>query len=154
VTARARLAGAPGVPLVAVVAVLVALGATGCGGSDPHAIVHVKQTVRAALAAVAAGNGPAFCDLATPHVQATLAATDPGSSCADVVDRLGDQLSAEVKLGMSTAVVHDVVVLGDRATVHAADISSTQGVLSGFLEPQAPPTTLTRQRDGQWKISS
>jgi hypothetical protein len=144
------LAGAPGVPLVAV---LVALGAAGCGSSDPHAIPQVKQTVRTALAAVAAGNGPAFCALATAHVQATLAAADPGSSCADVVDRLSTQLSADVKLGMRTAVVHDVVVHGDRATVHAADISSTEGVLSGFLEPQAPPTTLTRQRGGQWKLS-
>jgi hypothetical protein len=140
---RARLAGV----LAAAVLVLA-----GCGGAGADA-AKVKRTVQRALAALADGNGPAFCALGTPGAQAELARTTPGASCADVVRRISDQLSDRVRLGLRYARVGKVSLSGDHASIRGGDITSTRGAIKGFLQASAAPTKLTRQPDGSWKIA-
>ncbi|MGI8712940.1 MAG: hypothetical protein ACR2NR_07120 [Solirubrobacteraceae bacterium] len=131
---------------------VAALTVAGCGSAGA-ASVQVKQTVRRALAALADGDGAGFCALATPSGQSLLAETQPGATCDSVVDRISRELSPSVKLGLLHAQVAKVTVAGNRATVRAADIGSSRGTVKGFLQASAPPTNLTRQADGSWKIS-
>jgi hypothetical protein len=49
--------------------------------------------------------------------------------------------------------VGTVTINGDHASIRDGDITSTQGKLKGFLQASAPPTKLTRQSNGTWKIS-
>lgn len=144
---RARLAG------VLVVAVLVLVGCGGGRAADAGDAANVKRTVQRALTALADGNGPAFCALATAGAQAELARTTPGASCAGVVRRISRQLSDRVKLGLRYARVGKVSLSGDRATIRAGDITSTRGTVKGFLQASAAPTQLIRQADGSWKIA-
>ena len=144
---RARLAGA----LAA-----AALGLAGCGGGGGGGgadAAKVKLAVQRALAALADGNGPAFCALATTGAQAELARTTPGASCADVVRRISNQLSGQVRLGLRNARVGKVSLSGAHASIRAGDITSTRGTVKGFLQASAAPTKLTRQSDGSWKIA-
>jgi hypothetical protein len=146
ISRRLRLTGALG-------AAVVAVAVTGCGGGGSADASQVKRTVQRALAALADGNGPAFCALATAGAQAELARTTPGASCPDVVIRISHQLSPKVKLGLRHAQVGTVTISGDRASIRDGSITSTEGKLTGFLQASAPPTKLARQSDGTWKIS-
>jgi hypothetical protein len=147
ISRRVRLAGALGLVMAVAVA---GCGGGGGGGADA---AKVKQTVRRALAALADGNGPAFCALATAGAQAELARTTPGARCPRVVRTISHQLSPQVKLGLRNARVGTVTINGDHASIRDGDITSTQGKLKGFLQASAPPTKLTRQSNGAWKIS-
>jgi hypothetical protein len=144
ISVRVRLVGPLGIALLAV---------AGCGGGSRADAAKVKQTVRRALTALADGNGPAFCALATPGAQAQLARTIPGASCPQVVDRISHQLSPQVKLGLRHARVGAVSISGDHASIRNGAITSTRGRLKGFLQASGPPTRLTRQSDGTWKIA-
>jgi hypothetical protein len=146
ISRRLRLTGALG-------AAVLAVAATGCGGGGGADAAKVKQTVQRALTALADGNGPAFCALATPGAQAELARTTPGASCPDVVTRISHQLSPKVKLALRHARVGTVTISGDRASIRDGSITSTQGKLTDFLQASAPPTKLARQSDGTWKIA-
>jgi hypothetical protein len=134
-------------------AVAVSVAAAGCGGGGGADAAKVKQTVRRALTALADGNGPAFCALATAGAQAELARTTPGAGCPQVVRRISRQLSPNVKLGLRNARVGTVTINGDHASIRDGDITSTRGTLKGFLQASAPPTRLSRQSSGTWKIS-
>jgi hypothetical protein len=141
-------------PRLAGVLAVAVLGLAGCGGGGANAdAAKVKQTVERALAALADGNGPAFCALATTGAQAELARTTPGASCADVVRRISNQLSDQVRLGLRHARVGKVTLAGGHASIRAGDITATQGTVKGFLQASAAPTKLTRQSDGTWKIA-
>jgi hypothetical protein len=142
---RVRLTGALGLA--------VSVAVAGCGGGGGADAAKVKQTVRRALTALADGNGPAFCALATAGAQAELARTTPGAGCPQVVRRISHQLSPKVKLGLRNARVGTVTVNGDHASIRDGDITSTRGTLKGFLQASAPPTRLSRQSSGTWKIS-
>jgi hypothetical protein len=144
---RLRLTGALGL------AVAVSVAAAGCGGGGRADAAKVKQTVRRALTALADGNGPAFCALATAGAQAELARTTPGAGCPQVVRRISHQLSPKVKLALRNARVGTVTIKDDQASIRDGDITSTRGTLKGFLQASAPPTRLTRQSSGTWKIS-
>jgi hypothetical protein len=91
--------------------------------------------------------------LATTGAQAELARTTPGASCADVVRRISNQLSDQVRLGLRHARVGKVTLAGGHASIRAGDITATQGTVKGFLQASAAPTKLTRQSDGSWKIA-
>ena len=147
ISRQVRLAGALG---LAVTAAAAGCGGGGGGGADA---AKVKQTVRRALAALADGNGPAFCALATAGARAELARTTPGATCPDVVTRISHQLSPAVKVGLRHARVGTVSVNGDHASIRDGNITSTRGTLKGFLQASAPPTKLTRQSNGTWKIA-
>jgi hypothetical protein len=124
----------------------------GCGGGGADT-AKVKRTVQRALTALADGNGPAFCALATTGAQAELARTTPGASCAGVVRRISHQLSDTVRLGLRHARIGKVSLSGDHASIRAGDITSTRGTIKGFLQASAAPTRLIRQSDGSWKIA-
>lgn len=149
ISRRLRLTGASG---AAVLAIAAAAGCGGGGGGGADA-AKVKQTVQRALTALADGNGPAFCALATSGAQAELARTTPGASCPEVVTRISHQLSPKVTLALRHARVGAVTISGDRASIRDGSITSTQGRLTGFLQASAPPTRLARQPDGTWKIA-
>jgi hypothetical protein len=134
-------------------AVSVSVAVGGCGGGGGADAAKVKQTVRRALTALADGNGPAFCALATAGAQAELARTTPGARCPQVVRRISHQLSPKVRLGLRNARVGTVTINGEHASIRDGDITSTRGTLKGFLQASAPPTRLTRQPSGTWKIS-
>ena len=148
ISPRVRVAGTLGTTALAVVAV----GCGGHGNTEADA-AKVKQTIRRALSALADGDGPGFCALATAGAQAELASTTPGARCPQVVRTISQQLSPQVKLGLRHARVGPVTINGDHASIRDGDITSTQGRLKGFLQPSAPPTSLTRQSNGTWKIS-
>jgi hypothetical protein len=133
----------------------MAVSVAGCGGGGGTGAdaAKVKQTVRRALTALADGNGPGFCALATAGAQAELASTTPGGTCPQVVRTISHQLSPQVKLGLRHARVGTVTINGDHASIRDGDITSTQGRLKGFLQASGPPTKLTRQANGTWKIS-
>jgi hypothetical protein len=143
---RSACAGA----LAAVVLALAGCGAGAGGGADAAA---VKRTVQHALAALANGDGAAFCALATRGARAELQRTTPGATCPEVVRRISDQLSPTITLALRHARVGAVTLRGNRATIHAGQITSTQGSLKGFLQAAAPPTTLARQANGAWRIA-
>lgn len=131
--------------------------AAGCGGSSGAGVAEtakVKQTVRAALADLARGDGQAFCALATPAGQAKLARTLPGYSCAQLVAYVGGHLPPAGKEGLLHAQVQRVTISGATARVRSADITATQGSLKGLLNDGGRPTTLIRQSDGSWKINA
>jgi len=128
-----------------------ALAVAGCGGSADTS--KVKQTVRRALAALATGDGATFCALATPSGQAQLTHALPGHTCAQVVATISVDLSPTVKLGLQNARVGTVTRHGDHASILASQITASKGSLTGFLQESGPPTKLTEQADGSWKIS-
>jgi hypothetical protein len=144
ISPRVALAGSLGIGVLAI---------AGCGGGSGTDAAKVKQTIRRALTALADGNGPGFCALATPGAQAELARTTPGANCPQVVVRINHQLSPQVKLGLRNARVGTVTVSGDHASIRNGSITSTRGRLKGFLRASGPPTRLIRQPDGSWKIA-
>jgi hypothetical protein len=134
---------------VAVSAVLAACG----GGSSNNDAAQVKQTVTRAFRALATGDGATLCSLATPAGQKTLAAGLPHSTCAAVVKAVSVHLSPQQKAGLESVQIKKVVVNGIHATVSDADLTSARGTLKGFINPNSPPTKLTKQSDGSWELS-
>jgi hypothetical protein len=133
---------------------LIAAGCGGGGSSTSADSVKVKQTVQHALADLANSDGRGFCALATTSGQAQLARTLPGTSCAKLVALVGAHLSKAARAGLLHVQVKQVRIKGSTATVRAADITSSQGSLKGFLNDSGKPTTLLRQADGTWKINA
>jgi nitrous oxide reductase accessory protein NosL len=143
--------GSLSIRLLAAVAVSAVLAA--CGGSGNNDAAQVKQTVTRAFRALATGDGAILCSLATPAGQKTLAAGLPHSTCAAVVEAVSVHLSAQQKAGLESVQIKKVEVSGIHATVSDADLTSARGTLKGFINPNSPPTKLTKQSDGSWKLS-
>jgi hypothetical protein len=139
--------------LLAAVAVSAALAACGGSSSTNNDAAQVKQTVSRAFSALATGDGPTLCSLATPAGQKELASGLPHSTCAAVVKLVSEHLSPQQKAGLESVQVKNVVVSGNQATVSDADLTSAHGTLKGFINPKSPPTKLTKQSDGSWKLS-
>jgi len=136
----------------AVTALLVGFLVAGCGGGTDD-VAKVKQTMTRFLAAMADGDGATACSLATASAQAKLERASPGTSCEQDVSILSGRLSSEIKDGLRSAQIKKVTIDRDTATVQDADITSTRGSLTGFLQPGSAPTVLKKQSDGSWKIS-
>jgi hypothetical protein len=136
-----------------VTVLLAALLIVGCGGgSDDSA--NVKKTMTRLYSALASGDGATACSLATPSGRAKLErGVGKGASCVQIVALLGASLPAKIKEGLRSVQVKKVTIHGNTATVQEADVTSTSGSLSGFLRPGSPPTILTKQADGTWKVS-
>lgn len=115
----------------------------------------MKTAMEQFLHAAASGDAVTACGLVTPEGQASLvqALGSPGSSCIQTIASVSATLSQDTKDGLATATISKVSVDGQTATVNAEDITSTQGDLSAFFGPGSPPTVLTQQPDGSWKIS-
>jgi hypothetical protein len=141
-----------GIRLLAAVAVSAALAACG-GGSSNNDAAQVKQTVSRAFRALATGDGATLCSLATAAGQQELASGLPHSTCAAVVKLVSEHLSPQQKAGLESVQVKNVVINGNHATVSDADLTSAHGTLKGFINPNSPPTKLTKQSDGSWKLS-
>jgi hypothetical protein len=137
--------------MVAVGALLAACGSSSSSSSGDASAV--KSTLKRAFHAVATGDGPGFCSLATPAGQKTLANAIPNASCATVIRKVSTQLSAAQKAALNSVQIKKVKITGSQATVSASDITSTSGSLKGFLQPGSAPSVLTKQSDGSWKIS-
>ncbi len=134
----------------ALAAAVVALSGAGCGSSSD--VVQIRQTVARALHAIGSGDGAGFCSLATRVGQAKLARTVPGSTCAQVVQLVGEHLSPVQKSGLQSVKVGQVMIKGDQASVTASAITSSRGTLEGFLQKGSSATLLTKS-GGTWKIS-
>ncbi len=129
------------------------LGA-GCGGADTGAdAAKIKQTVTQELGDLARGDGPGACALATPTGQTELASASPHKTCPEAITLVSQNLAPEVKQGLLSVKVNKVTITGGSATVNNADITSTQGTVSSFLDPASAPTVLVKQPDGSWKIA-
>jgi hypothetical protein len=141
--------------LLAAVAVSAALAACGGGGSSSNNndAAQVKQTVSRAFSALATGDGATLCSLATPAGQKELASGLPHSTCPAVVKLVSEHLSPQQKAGLESVQVKKVVIDGNQATVSDADLTTARGTLKGFIDPKSPPTKLTKQSDGSWKLS-
>jgi hypothetical protein len=141
--------------VIAVGALIAACGSSSSSGSGSGSsdVAAVKSTLQRAFRAVSAGDGPGFCSLATPAGQKTLARAIPNASCATVIRKVSTQLSPTQKAALNSIQIKKVKISGRRATVSAADITSTHGSLKGFLQPNSAPSVLTKQPDGTWKIS-
>jgi hypothetical protein len=138
--------------LLAAVAVSAALAACG-GSSSNNDVAQVKQTLSRAFRALATGDGATLCSLATPAGQKELASGLPHSTCPAVVKLVSEHLSPQQKAGLESVQVKKVVVSGNQATVSDADLTSARGTLKGFITPTSPPSKLTKQSDGSWKLS-
>jgi nitrous oxide reductase accessory protein NosL len=144
--------GSLSIRLLAAVVVSAVLAACG-GGSSNNDAAQVKQTVTRAFRALATGDGATVCSLATPAGQKTLAAALPHSTCPTVIKLVSVHLSPQQKAGLESVQIKKVEVNGIHATVSDADLTSAHGTLKGFINPNSPPTKLTKQSDGSWKLS-
>lgn len=137
------------------IAVAAGIAVAGCGAAntDGATATRVKQTVQAALSDLAAGDGHAFCALATPAERARLAAEFASRSCPAAMHGVGADLSPAHRTALRHAQVRTVTIDGGTATVSAAAITTTSGSASGFLSDDGKPTTLVRRRDGSWMIN-
>ena len=140
--------------LLTLASLLIAACGGGGGGSSEDETA-VKDTLEQFLHAVAAGDGVTACALATPEGQAKLVAEvgQAGSNCTEVVSFFAASFSQDTRDGLATAKVKKVSFDGEKATVDDGDITSTQGDLGAFLDPDSHPTVLSRQPDGTWKLS-
>ncbi len=137
------------------VAVAAGIAAAGCGtsASGDGGQAQVTRTVQAALSALAAGDGRAFCALATPAEQAHLARALARPSCPDAMHAAGVGLTATHRAALRHVVVKRVTVNGATATVSAADVVTPADPGKGFLNDDGRPTTLVRRPNGSWLIS-
>jgi hypothetical protein len=137
------------------VAVAAGIAAAGCGtaSTESPGEAQVKHTVQAALSALAAGDGHAFCALATPAERARLARALARGSCPAAMHAVGTGLTPAHRAALHHVEVRRVTVSGDRATVRAADIATPGDPGKGFLSDDGKPTTLVRRPDGSWLIS-
>jgi hypothetical protein len=137
------------------VAVAAGIAAAGCGtaGSDAAGQAQVKRTVQVALGDLAAGDGRAFCALATPAERARLARVFARGNCAAAMHGVGSGLSPAHRAALRHVEVSRVTVAGTTATVRAADIATPDDPGKGFLSDHGKPTTLVRRADGRWLIN-
>jgi hypothetical protein len=137
------------------IAVAAGIAAAGCGAAntDRASVTRVKQTVQAALGDLAAGDGHAFCALATPAERARLAAAFAHHSCSAAMHEVGLGLSPAHRATLRHTEVRTVTITGATARVSAAAIASTSGSVKGFLSDDGQPTTLVRRPGGSWMIS-
>jgi hypothetical protein len=142
-------------------AALVIAGCGGGSGASRADVAAVKQVMARAFAALANGDGETVCSLATQSGQqkivpdlSKIQASVPGATCPSVIREATRLLPPQIKEGMRSVVIKKVTMNGNDATVQDADIGSTRGTLMGFLHPGGEPTTLMKQSDGSWKISS
>jgi tripartite-type tricarboxylate transporter receptor subunit TctC len=138
----------------AIMVTATALVAAGCGGGlDDTA--KVKQTMTRYLSAVGAGDGATTCSLLTPSGQAAFERFKRAAagSCPLLVTVFNAGLPAQVKTALRHAQIKKITINGNTATVRHADITSTKGDLSSVVPPGSPPTVLTKQSDGSWKLS-
>jgi hypothetical protein len=134
--------------------VLAGVLLAGCGSSTSSAdAAKIEQTVMAELADLANGNGAAACALATPTGQTELASASPNHTCVAAIDLVSENLSPAIKQALLHAKVNKVVITGGSATVSNADITSTAGSLTSFLNPSTTPTVLVKQPNGSWEIA-
>jgi hypothetical protein len=133
---------------------LAGLLSAGCGGVDTSGdAAKIRQTVTQELGDLARGDGPGACALATPTGQTELASGSPHKTCSEAITLVSQNLAPEVKQGLLSVKVNKVTISGGSATVSNADITSTQGSVSSFLDPASAPTVLVKQPDGSWKIA-
>jgi hypothetical protein len=140
----------------AVVATLVvSTAAVGCGGGSgrPADAAGVRQTVTRFLHALGRGDGAAVCALATPAGRALLSGSVPHHTCAQVISLVSRRLRATTKAGMESVHVGKVTIHNGHASVSNTSITSSHGSLASFLKPGSPPTLLTKQSDGSWRIT-
>jgi hypothetical protein len=137
------------------VAVAAGIAAAGCGasGNGAAAQAQVRHTVQVALGDLAAGDGRAFCALATPAEQARLARELARPSCPAAMSAVGAALSPAHRAALRHVEVSRVTISGASATVSAADIATPEDPGKGFLSDDGTPTTLVRRSDGTWLIS-
>ena len=140
-------------PLVAALAAGVVVAGCGSASPSPAEVAAVKRTVQVALADLAGGHGRAFCGLATPAERTRLRRQLARPSCAAAMDAVSAGLSPLHRQALLHASVQAVRITAGRASVSSANITSSQGALDGFLDDGGDPTTLSRQRNGHWKIS-
>lgn len=114
----------------------------------------VRRALERQLAAVADGNGGAACALATPAGQASLAAAVPGSTCEHAISVLSANLPSKLKAALRSVQVKKVDVSGENAIVRYTVATGARANLRGFFAPGPAPTTLKKQPNGRWKISS
>jgi hypothetical protein len=135
-------------------ALVISITLAACGSSSSsNDGAAVKQTMTRALHALATGDGTTLCSLATPAGRKTLAAALPHQSCPSIVKLVSAHLSPALREGLASVKVKRVTISGNRATISDTDITSSQGTLQGFIQPNSPPTQLTKESDGSWKIS-
>jgi hypothetical protein len=134
----------------AVLALSLMLAACGAGSSADGS--HAAQALTRAFHALASGDGPTICALATPAGQRSLASAVPGASCAKVISLVSAHLTASQKAALGSVHIKNVTVTGREATIRARDIVSSHGSLRGFLNAKSAPTRLRKQSDGTWKI--
>ncbi len=135
------------------VAAGIAVGGCGTSGSGDAGPAQVKHTVQAALSALAAGDGRAFCALATPGEQVRLARALARPSCPVAMHAAGVALTPAHRAALRHVEVTQVTVRGATATVSAADIATPATPGRGFLNDDGKPTRLVRRRNGAWLIS-
>jgi hypothetical protein len=126
----------------------------GCGSSSSLSAdaSHAANTLTKAFHALGTGDGGTLCSLATTAGQKALASAVPNSTCPKVVTLVSAHLTPNQKAALSSVHVKNVTVKGNLATVRARDIVSTHGSFKGFLSSKSPPTRLSKQSDGTWKI--
>ena len=129
----------------------LAVGGCGTSGSGDAGPAQAKHTVQAALSALAAGDGRAFCALATPGEQARLARALARPSCPAAMHAAGVALTPAHRAALRH-VEAQVTVRGATATVSAADIATPSDPGRGFLNDDGKPTRLVRRRNGGWLI--
>jgi hypothetical protein len=138
--------------VLAVIVGVVALALTACGGGASDE-AKIKQTVVRELAAIANGDGATACSLATAAGRAKLERDNPGHTCEQLIRLAATALPESAKEALRAAHVNRVTITGNTATVSDSDITSSKGSLASIFQSGTPPTVLTKQSDGSWKIS-
>jgi hypothetical protein len=133
-----------------VAALAVALALTGCGGrSDAD---KAKEALTTFMAAIARGDGKTACGLADAAGRQRLVTAAKGRlSCESVVAAIATRIPPDVRTGLENAEIRRVTVRGNTATVDDADITSSKGRLSGFLNGDTPEKLV--KEGGRWKVS-
>jgi hypothetical protein len=137
------------------VALAAGIAAAGCGTASTGGAgeAQVRHTVQTALSALAAGDGQAFCALATPAERARLTRALGSANCPAAMHAVGAGLTPAHRAALRHVEVSRVTVTGGQATVRAADIATPADPGRGFLSDDGKPTTLVRRPDGSWLIS-
>ena len=104
------------------------------------------------MAAIGNGDGRKACGLADESGRQRLVRAARGKlSCEAIVAAIATRLPPDVKAGLQNAEVKKVTIDGDTASIRDADIRSTKGKLSGFLNSDTP-TKLVKQ-GGEWTVT-
>lgn len=121
---------------------LLGLPLAGCGGGSAED--DVRAAWNAASEAVAAGSATDFCGMVSAEGKDVI--TDrTGMTCEDAIRLLASRLSAEDKTRIEDAVIEQVDVSGDEATVRYESNAALAGI--GFTGR----TSMVRV-DGRWLL--